>query len=72
MGRRHFLLAGLLIATLAAAQPVYESRDRAGPVFSDMPSPGAREVPLPPVNVMDSPASAATPAAAQPRAAAAA
>jgi len=67
--RRHFLLTGVLVATLAAAQPVYESRDRAGPVFSDMPAPGAREVHLPPANVMDSPA--ATPLPASPPAAAA-
>ncbi|HRD88104.1 MAG: hypothetical protein JNN21_01530 [Candidatus Accumulibacter sp.] len=53
MRRLHFLLGGVLITALAAAQPVYESRDRAGPVFSDMPSQGASEVHLPPVNVMD-------------------
>jgi hypothetical protein len=45
------VLAALLSATATVAQPVYESRDRAGPVFSDMPSPGAREVHLPPANV---------------------
>ncbi|WP_287460377.1 DUF4124 domain-containing protein, partial [Accumulibacter sp.] len=44
MHRRHFLPGIMLIATLAAAQPVYESRDRDGPVFSDTPSPGAREM----------------------------
>jgi len=55
MRRQHLALAGLLIATLAAAQPVYESRDRSGPVFSDMPTTGAREMHLPPANVMDSP-----------------
>lgn len=53
MHRRHFLPGIMLIATLAAAQPVYESRDRDGPVFSDTPSPGAREMHLPPVDVMD-------------------
>jgi len=67
--RRHFLLAGLLVVTQLAAQPVYESRDRAGPVFSDVPSPGARELQLPPANLMDS--SAATPLPASPPAAAA-
>lgn len=61
MRTRFFLLTGLLVATLAAAQPVYESHDRAGPVFSDMPTPDAREVDLPPVNVMDSPAAPTLP-----------
>ncbi|MCM8611353.1 hypothetical protein [Accumulibacter sp.] len=57
------MLSGLLFfVTLATAQPVYESRDRAGPVFSDMPSQGSREVHLPPVNVIDAPAAAASPA----------
>lgn len=56
-----------LIAATAAAQPVYESQDRAGPVFSDRPTAGASEVALPPLNVMDSPQpppEAARPAAA--------
>jgi hypothetical protein len=49
------LLAALLDARAAPAQPVYETRDRAGPVFSDLPSGGAREVELPPqINLMDS------------------
>ena len=57
------LLVVLCIATVAAAQPVYETSDRDGPVFSDIPSTGAREIPLPQINLMDSPS---TPAAAQP------
>ncbi|MEF8755491.1 MAG: hypothetical protein V5B60_16445 [Accumulibacter sp.] len=60
--RRRFLLAGLLLVTQAVAQPVYESRDRAGPVFSDMPGPDASEVRLPPANLMDSPAATPLPA----------
>jgi hypothetical protein len=49
------LLAALFGARAAPAQPVYETRDRAGPVFSDLPSAGAREVELPPqINLMDS------------------
>ncbi|MBL8373214.1 DUF4124 domain-containing protein [Accumulibacter sp.] len=55
MKRRLFLLAAMCFAALAGAQPVYESRDRAGPVFSDLPSQGASEVKLPPANLMDSP-----------------
>lgn len=51
----HFFLVAMLFASLAGAQPVYESRDRAGPVFSDLPSQGASEVKLPPANLMDSP-----------------
>lgn len=48
-------LAALLFAAPAAPQPVYESRDAAGPVFSDRPAAGATEVTLPPLNRMDSP-----------------
>lgn len=49
------LLAVLLAVATAVAQPVYETHDRAGPVFSDIPSPGASELNLPPLNSMDSP-----------------
>ena len=52
------LIAVLLAmgCTIAAAQgPVYESKDKAGPVFSDQPSPGARPIDLPPPNVIDVP-----------------
>jgi hypothetical protein len=49
------LLAALFGARAAPAQPVYETRDRVGPVFSDLPSAGARAVELPPqINLMDS------------------
>jgi hypothetical protein len=42
-----------LWCTLAAGQhPIYESQGPSGPVFSDQPSPGAREVILPPPNVV--------------------
>ena len=52
-----FRLATALVLTLscalAAAQTrVYESKDKTGPVFSDQPSPGARELTLPAANVM--------------------
>lgn len=50
-----FLLLAMWVATTATGQAVYESRDQAGPVFSDLPSQGAREVPLPPLNIMSSP-----------------
>ena len=50
------LSIGLLLAlcgALAAAQTtIYESKDKAGPVFSDQPSPGAKELTLPSPNVM--------------------
>ncbi len=39
-----FLLAALLVAAPAAAQPVYETRDRAGLVFSDLRAPGEQAV----------------------------
>lgn len=50
-----FFLAAMLVTTIAAAQPVYESRDRAGPVLSDLPSQGASEVKVPSINLMDAP-----------------
>jgi len=53
------LIAGALIATLctlAAAQTVYESKDKSGAtVFSDKPSSGAKPMNLPPPNVTQSP-----------------
>ncbi len=43
-------------AVVALAQgAIYESKDKAGPVFSDKPSPGASVVDLPPPNVIQSP-----------------
>jgi len=46
------LLAAAWCATCAAQGTVYESKDKAGPVFSDQPSPGAKPVDLPPPNVV--------------------
>lgn len=46
-------LALSLLPTLAAAQStVYESKDKAGPVFSDRPSTGAKQIELGPANVI--------------------
>jgi hypothetical protein len=52
-----WILAVLLSACAAAslAQTIFESRDKAGPVFSDTPSPGAVVVDLPPPNVVSPP-----------------
>ena len=54
MTRRLFAATLLaIVPTLAAAQgPVYESKDKAGPVFSDQPSPGAKPIELAPPNVI--------------------
>ena len=46
------LLLALCAALAAAQTKVYESKDKSGPVFSDQPSPGAKELTLPPPNVM--------------------
>ena len=59
------LLLALLGAAAAAQTKIYESKDSAGPVFSDQPSPGAKELTLPPPNVMPGNAPAAPPAAPQ-------
>lgn len=60
-----WLVAALLAAHVAAplAQTVYESKDKAGPVFSDRPSPGAVPVELAPPNVVSTPAAKPAPAA---------
>lgn len=50
-----FFLLAMWVATTASGQSVYESRDQAGPVFSDLPSQGARAVTLPQLNIMSSP-----------------
>jgi hypothetical protein len=66
----------IVTAALAAhgvalmAQTVYESKDKAGPVFSDRPSSGATAVELAPPNVVSVPATAAKPTAAPATAAA--
>ena len=66
-------LFGALGGARAVAQTtVYESKDKAGPVFSDRPSSGAAVVAVPPPNVVAGPKPAPTPAvAAQPPVAAA-
>lgn len=44
------------VASVALAQAtIYESKDKAGPVYSDKPSPGAQVVDLPPPNVVSGP-----------------
>jgi len=67
MKTAHCFLLGIFVAAGAAAQAIYETHDKDGPVFSDLPSggrdlpsPGATEVTLPPINV-GSPPPAATP-----------
>ncbi|MDM0014546.1 DUF4124 domain-containing protein [Variovorax sp. J22P168] len=53
----------------AAQAPIYESRDKAGPVFSDQPSPGAVQIDLPPPVVIQTtppPAPSSAPAAQAP------
>jgi len=50
-------LAALWCA-IVAAQTIYESKDKAGPVFSDTPSPGAKPTDLPPPNVIQTPSQA--------------
>jgi hypothetical protein len=49
------LLAAAWCATGAAQGTVYESKDKAGPVFSDQPSKGAKPVELAPPNVIETP-----------------
>jgi hypothetical protein len=54
--RTIFCLALILLPAMAAAQTaVYESKDKSGPVFSDQPSAGARQLDLPPPNVIQGP-----------------
>lgn len=57
MSPRIFLTFVLSLApVIAGAQTtVFESKDKGGTVFSDQPSPGARQVDLPPVNVIQGP-----------------
>lgn len=46
-------IALVAFCTLSAAQDsIYKSKDKAGPVFSDEPSPGAKVIELPPPNVI--------------------
>lgn len=61
----HCFLLALLFAATTAAQPVYETRDDDGPVFSDLPSDGSREMVLPPIDAASPlPAAPVQPAAA--------
>ncbi len=74
------VLSACLLPGVLPAQTVYESKGPNGPVFSNQPSPGAKVLVLPPLNVMEAPpapppsppaASAAPPASAASSAAAA-
>ena len=62
--------AALVLAALslgaAQAQGVYKSQGAQGPVFSDKPQPGAREVSLPPLNVIDTSSDRASPSSTTP------
>jgi len=49
------MLVAVLPALAAAQGTIYESKDKAGPVFSDQPSPGGRPIDLPPPNVIQVP-----------------
>jgi hypothetical protein len=65
MKYRWMMAAALAVQAMAPlAQTVYESQDKAGPVFSDKPSPGAKPLQLEAPNVVSPPA--ATPAPPQP------
>lgn len=59
-------LGSLAFALTVGAQTVYKKEGKDGPVFSDVPSPGASAVELPPANVIQMPVPAATPAPAAP------
>ena len=56
------LVSSLLVVTLAQAQDVYVTDGKNGPLYSDRPLPGAREVALPPLNVAPALPATATPA----------
>lgn len=63
-------IALALSPLLATAQtPIYESRDKAGPVFSDTQTPGSTQVDLAPINVIQTPKIAPSQAPSQPPAA---
>ena len=63
-------IALALSPLLATAQtPIYESRDKAGPVFSDTQTPGSTPVELSPINVIQTPKVAPSQSSAQPAAA---
>ena len=63
MTRRSWACGSLLVvAVVALAQGVYVTEGKNGPVYSDQPRPGAREVDLPPINVAPASPEKATPA----------
>ena len=66
--RRTIAITLAACALSAAAQTVYESKDKAGPVFSDKPSPGAKPLQVEAPNVVSPPA-VTPPAPTQPSAA---
>jgi hypothetical protein len=69
MSNRWMIATALAACVMAPmAQTVYESKDKAGPVFSDKPSSGAKPVQLEAPNVVSPPV--VTPAPAQPAASA--
>lgn len=57
MNQRRLLVAAALSSWAVApwAQTVYESKGKDGPIFSDVPSPGASAIELPPPNVVSPP-----------------
>ena len=61
MRSRLALAVCALSATLALAQGVYVTPGENGPLFTDKPRPGAREVTLPPLNVVAPPRPVVTP-----------
>lgn len=65
MKRMIVIAVAAALALPVLAQTVYETRGANGPVFSDKPQAGAKAVDLKPLNVIDSPAPGAAPAAAQ-------
>jgi hypothetical protein len=51
-----FAITLFLLPVMAGAQAIiYESKDKSGSSFSDQPSPGARPVDLPPINIIEGP-----------------
>lgn len=55
------VLSACLLPGVLPAQTVYESKGPNGPVFSNQPSPGAKVLVLPPLNVMEAPPPAPPP-----------
>jgi hypothetical protein len=49
------LLAGAWAAPAAAQETIYKSQGKEGPIFSNIPSPGATPVELPPPNIVQVP-----------------